>query len=224
DERDDDSHACQRYPLGAGDHPVAADAGRRARYADAGVRSDALLGWLHDQHHSGYDWRHAWCLRRTGYDHDQVEPGRNRYGAQGQRGLHHPVSDVELGPDGFRWGRFHKSRGRHVFTCRPFLLDWHTRRKSTDGNSAPSPSARLAAAPTICGKQQERLSNMDPDVPSPEPVPPVNNPDPQPGDPKPKAPPSDEDPGRRHVPIELPGKPGMPERARSGLAALAIRV
>jgi len=65
---------------------------------------------------------------------------------------------------------------------------------------------------------------MDPDVPSPEPVPPVNNPDPQPGDPKPKAPPSDEEPGRRHVPIELPGKPGMPERARSGLAALAIRV
>lgn len=55
---------------------------------------------------------------------------------------------------------------------------------------------------------------MNPEVPSPEPVPPVNNPDPQPGDPKPKAPPMPEDePGRRHVPVELPGKPGAPERA-----------
>ena len=53
---------------------------------------------------------------------------------------------------------------------------------------------------------------MDPDVPSPEPVPPVNNPDPQPGDPKPKAPPSEE-PGGHRVPVELPGKPGIPERA-----------
>jgi hypothetical protein len=54
---------------------------------------------------------------------------------------------------------------------------------------------------------------MDPEVPSPEPVPPVNNPDPQPGDPKPKAPPPEDEPGRRNVPVELPGMPGMPERA-----------
>ena len=52
----------------------------------------------------------------------------------------------------------------------------------------------------------------DPDVPSPEPTPPLNNPDPQPGDPKPKAPPSPGEPGRQRGPIELPGKPGMPER------------
>lgn len=54
---------------------------------------------------------------------------------------------------------------------------------------------------------------MDPDVPAPETIPPLNHPDPQPGDPKPKAPPSEEEPGRKHVPVELPGKPGMPERA-----------
>jgi hypothetical protein len=56
--------------------------------------------------------------------------------------------------------------------------------------------------------------DMHPEIPSPEPVPPVNNPDPQPGDPKPKAPPSDDEPGRRSVPVELPGRPGVPERAR----------
>ena len=49
------------------------------------------------------------------------------------------------------------------------------------------------------------------DVPAPESVPPVNNPDPQPGDPKPKTPPS-EDGNRPRAPMELPGKPGMPER------------
>jgi hypothetical protein len=55
----------------------------------------------------------------------------------------------------------------------------------------------------------------DPDVPAPEPVPPISNPDPQPGDPKPRAPPSDEDEsGRKVVPVELPGKPHAPERAR----------
>jgi hypothetical protein len=54
----------------------------------------------------------------------------------------------------------------------------------------------------------------DPDVPAPEPVPPVNNPDPQPGDPKPKMPPSEDqdDSGRKVVPVELPGKPHAPER------------
>jgi hypothetical protein len=50
-----------------------------------------------------------------------------------------------------------------------------------------------------------------PEVPTPEPTPPLNNPDPQPGDPKPKAPPSEDD-HRKHVPVELPGKPGSPER------------
>jgi hypothetical protein len=52
-----------------------------------------------------------------------------------------------------------------------------------------------------------------PEIPAPESVPPVNNPDPQPGDPKPKAPPSEDEPGRRTVPVELPGKPHAPERA-----------
>jgi hypothetical protein len=54
---------------------------------------------------------------------------------------------------------------------------------------------------------------MSTEVPTPEPVPPVGNPDPQPGDPKPKVPPSQDDEGRRVVPVELPGKPGVPERA-----------
>jgi hypothetical protein len=56
-------------------------------------------------------------------------------------------------------------------------------------------------------------SKMSTEVPTPEPVPPVGNPDPQPGDPKPKVPPSQDDEGRRVVPVELPGKPGVPERA-----------
>ena len=50
------------------------------------------------------------------------------------------------------------------------------------------------------------------DVPAPENVPPMHNPDPQPGDPKPKAPPAQDEPGRRTVPVELPGKPHAPER------------
>jgi hypothetical protein len=53
---------------------------------------------------------------------------------------------------------------------------------------------------------------LHPEVPTPEPTPPLNNPDPQPGDPKPKAPPSEDDSGRRVVPVELPGKPHAPER------------
>ena len=53
---------------------------------------------------------------------------------------------------------------------------------------------------------------MPHDVPAPENVPPVNNPDPRPNDPKPKAPPAEDEPGRRQVPIELPGKPHAPER------------
>lgn len=55
-----------------------------------------------------------------------------------------------------------------------------------------------------------------PDVPAPESVPPINNPDPQPSDPKPKAPPSEDEPGRRVVPVELPGKPHAPERVDGG--------
>lgn len=51
-----------------------------------------------------------------------------------------------------------------------------------------------------------------PDVPAPESIPPVNNPDPQPNDPKPQPPPSEDEPGRRVVPVELPGKPQPPER------------
>ena len=50
------------------------------------------------------------------------------------------------------------------------------------------------------------------DVPVPEDAP-VNNPDPQPGDPKPHAPPADDEPGRRSIPIELPGREHAPERA-----------
>ena len=49
------------------------------------------------------------------------------------------------------------------------------------------------------------------DVPAPDSVPPVN-PDPQPGDDKPKAPPSDG--GRPAPPVELPGRPSVPERVR----------
>ncbi|HUR88471.1 MAG TPA: hypothetical protein VMZ74_05225 [Ramlibacter sp.] len=53
---------------------------------------------------------------------------------------------------------------------------------------------------------------MPGDVPAPDNVPPVNNPDPQPGDDKPKAPPADDEPGRRSIPIELPGREHAPER------------
>lgn len=60
--------------------------------------------------------------------------------------------------------------------------------------------------------QQFRAS--DPNVPVPESIPPIGNPDPQPGDPKPKpnVPPAEDDSGRPVVPVELPGKPGVPER------------
>lgn len=51
---------------------------------------------------------------------------------------------------------------------------------------------------------------MHSEVPTPEPVPPVN-PDPQPGDPKPSVPPPGEDKDRP-VPVELPGQPHAPER------------
>ncbi|HEY8049998.1 MAG TPA: hypothetical protein VIE63_12550 [Ramlibacter sp.] len=41
---------------------------------------------------------------------------------------------------------------------------------------------------------------------------PDHNPEPNPGDGKPKAPPADDEPGRRYIPIDLPGKPHAPER------------
>jgi len=53
---------------------------------------------------------------------------------------------------------------------------------------------------------------MPPDVPAPENVPPIIIPDPQPGDPKPKTPPPEDEPGRRNVPVELPGERHAPER------------
>jgi hypothetical protein len=58
---------------------------------------------------------------------------------------------------------------------------------------------------------------MSPEIPSPESVPPVDNPetnpDPnKPGEPKPKAPPADDEPGRRYIPIDLPGREHAPER------------
>ncbi|MES2634471.1 MAG: hypothetical protein V4669_15985 [Pseudomonadota bacterium] len=58
----------------------------------------------------------------------------------------------------------------------------------------------------------QQLRASDPDVPAPESIPPIGNPDPQPGDPKPNVPPPEDDTGRPVVPVELPGKPGMPER------------
>jgi hypothetical protein len=52
-----------------------------------------------------------------------------------------------------------------------------------------------------------------PEVPTPEPTPPLNNPDPRPGDPKPKVPPPEgDDEGAGVVPVELPGLPHAPER------------
>jgi hypothetical protein len=53
---------------------------------------------------------------------------------------------------------------------------------------------------------------QQPEIPSPEPIPPISNPDPQPGDPEPKVPPPEDEPGRHQVPVELPGKPKTPER------------
>lgn len=59
------------------------------------------------------------------------------------------------------------------------------------------------------------LDAMPGDVPVPEDIPPMNNPDPQPGDRKPQSPPSPEDePGRRYIPIDLPGQPHAPERVK----------
>ncbi|MES3003024.1 MAG: hypothetical protein V4787_20205 [Pseudomonadota bacterium] len=51
-----------------------------------------------------------------------------------------------------------------------------------------------------------------PEVPTPEPTPPLNNPDPQPGDPGPPVPPPTDKDGNDVVPVELPGKPHAPER------------
>lgn len=53
------------------------------------------------------------------------------------------------------------------------------------------------------------------DVPAPEDVPPNGggHDNPQPHD-KPKAPPADDEPGRRYIPIDLPGQPHAPERVQ----------
>jgi hypothetical protein len=67
----------------------------------------------------------------------------------------------------------------------------------------------LALDPAL---ENARKESPVPEVPVPEPAPPFN-PDPQPGDPKPKTPPADDEPGRRPVPVELPGQPHPPERA-----------
>jgi hypothetical protein len=54
----------------------------------------------------------------------------------------------------------------------------------------------------------------EPQPGAPESIPPVGNGDSPPaGDEKPKAPPANDEPGVRHVPVELPGKPHAPERA-----------
>lgn len=50
----------------------------------------------------------------------------------------------------------------------------------------------------------------DPNIPPPEPVPPLN-PDPQPNDPQPTPPPVEEERGAV-PPVKLPGMPHAPER------------
>jgi hypothetical protein len=49
------------------------------------------------------------------------------------------------------------------------------------------------------------------DIP-PDNVPPDGKRDPEPGDGRPKAPPADDEPGRRTVPMDLPGREHPPER------------
>ena len=50
-----------------------------------------------------------------------------------------------------------------------------------------------------------------PDVPVPETVPPIGTPAPLPGDRRPPVPPPEDERGPQ-APVELPGKPGPPER------------
>lgn len=50
----------------------------------------------------------------------------------------------------------------------------------------------------------------DPNMPPPEPVPPIT-PDPQPNDPKPTPPPMEDERGPV-APVQLPGHPGAPAR------------
>lgn len=49
------------------------------------------------------------------------------------------------------------------------------------------------------------------EVPAPDSAPPLNNPDPRPGDDPPRMPPPPNG-DRQKPPVELPGKPGVPER------------
>jgi hypothetical protein len=58
---------------------------------------------------------------------------------------------------------------------------------------------------------------MPPEVPAPESVPPTDNPDDKPNQKrddrdKPQAPPADDEPGRRYIPMDLPGQEHAPER------------
>lgn len=53
------------------------------------------------------------------------------------------------------------------------------------------------------------MQATDPNMPPPEPLPPIM-PEPTPNDPKPAVPPTDDQPVP--APIKLPGQPGAPER------------
>src|SRR5262245_20988831 len=96
-----------------------------------------------------------------------------------------------------------------VLRCRSIPMRSISKKKMRPNSPVTAPSCTAAGAPA-CSEAEL----MFPDVPAPENVPPLNNPDPKPGDPKPQAPPADEEPGRRYIPIDLPGQPHAPERAR----------
>lgn len=56
---------------------------------------------------------------------------------------------------------------------------------------------------------------MPPEVPAPDSVPPTGEPEDKPNqrdDPNKKAPPAEDEPGRRYIPIDLPGREHAPER------------
>ena len=104
--------------------PDAADAGRPARYASRAGVCGATPCWVGDTSNVILDTTDGPPGVFIAPDTITVRSslGGTATMLLGDPALRHPtVSDVELGPDGFRRGRFHKSRGRHVFTCRPFL-------------------------------------------------------------------------------------------------------
>jgi len=57
----------------------------------------------------------------------------------------------------------------------------------------------------------------DPNMPPPEPVPPIIVP-PEPNDPKPAVPPMEDD-RPAEAPVKLPGRPGAPERVGAGISS-----